>query len=230
MGLAEVLAVRPVPFVQIGDGIEPEPVQPEAEPEADDVEHGVAHLWVVVVEIGLVMEEAVPVVLLPLRVPGPVRRLIVDEDHPGIGVPGVVVGPDVPVRLGVRPVPPRLLEPRMLIAGVVDDEVGDHSDLAPVRLLDEHGGVVDGPVGRQHGEEVADVVAAVAKRRLEEGQQPDAVDAEPLEVFELVGDAQEITGPVGVRVIEAADEDLVEDRLLVPAVVVPVDRHHCGLP
>ena len=35
----------------------------------------------------------------------------------------------------------------------------------------------------------ADVVAAVAQRRPEERRQPDAVDAEPLEVVELLGQA-----------------------------------------
>ena len=64
----------------------------------------------------------------------------------------------------------------------------------------------------QDGEEVADVVAAVAEGRLVEGQQPEAVDAEPLEVVELLGQAPEVAGAVVVGVEEAADEHLVEDR------------------
>ena len=64
---------------------------------------------------------------------------------------------------------------------------------------------------------VANVVAAVAQRRLEERREPDAVDAEPLDVVELLRQPLEVAEAVVVRVEEAADADLVEDRLLEPA-------------
>ena len=75
----------------------------------------------------------------------------------------------------------------------------------------------------EDGEEVADVVAAVAQRRLVEGQQPEAVDAQPLEVVELLGEPSEVAGAVAVGVVEAADQHLVEHGPLVPAGVVAVD-------
>ena len=143
VGLGKVLAVGSVPLEQVRHGVEPKAVQPELEPEADDVEHGVAHLRVVEVQVGLMMEEPVPVELIARRVVGPVRRLVVDEDDAGIRVPGVVVGPHVPVGLGVVAALARLLEPRVVVAGVVHHQVGDEADVAAVRLLDERGGVVD---------------------------------------------------------------------------------------
>ena len=63
---------------------------------------------------------------------------------------------------------------------------------------------------------VGDVVAAVAQRRVVERQQPEAVDAEPLQVVELLGQAAQVAGAVAVGVGEAADQHLVEDRPLVP--------------
>ena len=63
VGLGEVLAVRAVALEEVRHGVEAEAVEPEAEPEPDDVEHGVGDLGVVVVEVGLVVEEAVPEVL-----------------------------------------------------------------------------------------------------------------------------------------------------------------------
>ena len=69
---------------QVRHRVEPQAVEPEVEPVAHDVEHRVPHLGVVVVEVGLVREEAVPVVLAGHRIPRPVRRLRVDEDDPGI--------------------------------------------------------------------------------------------------------------------------------------------------
>ena len=87
---------------------------------------------------------------------------------------------------------------------------------ALVRLVDEVLEVVDRPVVGVDVEEVRDVVAAVAERRRVEGQQPDAVDAEPLQVVELVGEPAEVAGAVVVPVEEPAQMDLVEDRGLEP--------------
>ena len=61
--LGEVLAVRPLALEEIGHGVEPEAVDAEVEPEAQHVEHRLLHFGVVVVQVGLVVEEAVPVVL-----------------------------------------------------------------------------------------------------------------------------------------------------------------------
>src|SRR5690349_17826354 len=66
------------------------------------------------------------------------------------------------------------------------------------------------------GVEVGDVVAAVAQRRGVHRQQPDAVDTQPGQVVELLGQAEEIAGAVVVAVEEAAQVDLVEDRALAP--------------
>ena len=128
----------------------------------------------------------------------------------------VGVRPDVPVALRARRVGARLLEPRVVGRRVVHDEVGDHAHAALVRLLDELAEVVDRPVVGMDREEVGDVVAAVAQRRLVHRQQPDAVDAEPLQVVELVDQPAEVAGAVVVAVEEAADVDLVEDRALEP--------------
>ena len=168
VGLGQVLAVGAVPLEQVRHGVEAEPVQPQVQPEPDHVEHGVGHLGVVVVQVGLVVEEAMPVVLLAAGVPRPVGGLGVDEDDPGVAPALVVVAPDVPVRLGVGAVLTRLGEPGCWIRGVVHHHVGDDADAPGVAGLDELGGVVDGAELGEHAEEVGDVVAAVAQRRLVE--------------------------------------------------------------
>src|SRR5262249_50824496 len=65
-------------------------------------------------------------------------------------------------------------------------------------------------------EEVGDVVAAVAERRRVHGQQPEAVDAEPLEEVELLDQPAEVARAVVVAVEESAQVDLVEDRAFEP--------------
>ena len=80
----QVLAVRALALEEVGHGVEAEAVEAEVEPEAQRVEHRLLDLGVVVVEVGLVAEEAVPVVGAGLLVPRPVRRLGVGEDDPRV--------------------------------------------------------------------------------------------------------------------------------------------------
>ena len=214
--LGQVLAVGAVALEQVRDRVEPEAVQPEVEPEAQDLEHRRLDLWVVVVEVGLMGVEAVPEVGAGLIVPGPVRRLGVGEDDPRVLVAVHGLRPHVPVALGVVRARARLLEPRVVRRRVVHHEVRDHADAALMGLLDQVADVVDATVVGVDREVVGDVVAAVAQRRLVERQQPEAVDPQPLQVVELLRQPAEVARAVAVAVEEAADVDLVEDRRLEP--------------
>ena len=69
VGLGQVLAVGALALEQVRHRVEPQAVEPEVEPVAHDVEQRVPHLGVVEVEVGLVREEAVPVVLPGHRIP-----------------------------------------------------------------------------------------------------------------------------------------------------------------
>ena len=134
MRLRVVLAVVALLLVEVGDRVEAEAVDAHVHPEPHDVEHRLVHGGVLEVEVGLVGEEPVPEELPADRVEGPVGDLGVDEDDARVGVRLVGVGPHVEVAeraLGVRA---RRLEPRVLVAGVVHDEVGDDPDAAGVRL------------------------------------------------------------------------------------------------
>ena len=214
--LLQVLAVRALALVQVRHRVQPEAVDAEVQPEPQHLQHRVLHQRVLVVEVGLVGEEPVPVVLAADLVVGPVGPLGVDEDDPGVGVLVVGVGPDVEVAERAVRVAAGGLEPRVLVAGVVHDQVGDDPDAALVRLLDQLDEVADGAELGQDRGEVGDVVAAVLQRRGVDRQQPDAVDAQPLEVVEALDEAADVAGAVVVGVAEAADQHLVEDRSLVP--------------
>jgi hypothetical protein len=216
VGLGQVLAVGPLLLVEVGDGVEPEAVDAQVQPEAQGVDDRLLHPRVLEVQVGLVGEEPVPEVLLAHRVEGPVRALGVDEDDPRVGVAGVVVAPHVEVAVGALGVAAAGLEPGVLVRGVVHDEVDDHADAAGVGLAEQDREVVDVAELGQHRGVVADVVAAVTQRGGEERRQPEAVDAEPLQVVQLVDHAAEVADAVGVAVGEAADEHLVEDGALVP--------------
>ena len=230
MGLGQVLAVRAVALEEVGHGVEPVAVDAQVEPEAQGVEHRLLHVRVVEVQVGLVVEEAVPEVLAAHRVPRPVRGLGVEEDDARLAPRLVAVRPDVPVAVRAGRVAPRGLEPLAVARRVVHDEVRDHADAAAVRGLDERAEVLDLPVVGVHVVGVGDVVAAVPERRGEHRQQPDAVDAEPLQVVELLDHPAQVARPVAVGVEEAADVDLVEDGALEPERVAlePVLRRVLG--
>ena len=104
----------------------------------------------------------------------------------------------------------------MLVGGVVDDQLDHHLHVAGVGCVEELLEVVDGAVGGVDVDVVGDVVAVVAQGRGEEGQEPEAGDAEVLQVVELGDQALEVADAVGVGVGEGADVKLVDDRVFVP--------------
>ncbi len=138
--LRQVLVAGALAHAQVGDRVEPQRVDAAIEPEPQHVDHRLDDRRVVVIEIGLMREEAVPVVLAGDRIPGPVRLLGVGEDDPRLGKLLVGVAPDVEVALGRsgRRVA-RALEPRMLVRGVVDDQLDQDLEAARVRGVDEGG-------------------------------------------------------------------------------------------
>ena len=84
--LGQVLVGRAFALAQIRHGVEPHAVDAHREPEAHHVGDRVEHRRMIEVQVGLVAEEAVPVVLAGDRIPGPVRRLGVGEDDARAGV------------------------------------------------------------------------------------------------------------------------------------------------
>ena len=76
----KVFAVGAVAFKQVGHGIQAEAIDTHVGPEVEDAKHGAPHGRVVVIQIGLVGIEAVPVIRFGYRVIGPVRCFKIGED------------------------------------------------------------------------------------------------------------------------------------------------------
>src|SRR5690606_23227740 len=124
---------------------------------------------------------------------------------------------DVPVAgRGAGAGPQRLLEPDVLVGGVVGDDVDDHLQAEPVGLGDQRVEVVERAQARVDVARVGDVVAAVGELRGVERAQPEGVDTQRGEVGEARGDAGQVAQSVAVRVGEAARIHLVDDRLPPP--------------
>src|SRR5215470_11205027 len=63
---------------------------------------------------------------------------------------------------------------------------------------------------------IRNIVAVVAKRRREEGHQPNGVDAELLQVVEPLRQPTEVSVAVAAAVIKSADVNLINNCVFVP--------------
>ena len=84
VGLGEIFAIRAFPLDEIGDGVEPQSVDAQVQPEITDLFERFVHCRIVEVQVGLVGVKAMPVISLCQRIPRPVRSLEIFEDDSGI--------------------------------------------------------------------------------------------------------------------------------------------------
>jgi hypothetical protein len=229
VGFAQVFVVGAFTLDQVGNRIEPEAVDPHVEPETHGLQHRLQDPRIVEIQIRLVAEEAMPEVRLRLRVPGPVRSFGVGEYDARVEVFLVGVAPDVEIALRrARRRRARGLEPGVLIGRVIDDELGDHLQSQPVRLVQHGAKILERTVLRMDILIVGDVVAVVLQGRGIEGHQPEGVDAQIPDIFELGCQSLEIADAVVVRIEERLDVALVDDRVLVPKSVIGIDAGQRG--
>ena len=93
-------------------------------------------------------------------------------------------------------------------------------------LLDKARDVVDITIVCEHRTVVGNVVPAVAQRALLKRQEPDAVDAEPLEILELADQAGEVADSVVVAVVKGTYRQLVEHGSFEPERILrELDAH-----
>ena len=213
------------------DDVHPEAVHPAVEPPAHHRVDGLADLGVLPVEVRLLAGEEMQVVVA--------ARLVVGPRGPGeealpVGRFGSRRSARHPLARGTPPVPvalrvvgrrARLHEPRVLVAGVVDDEVHHQAHPALVQGRHEVVDVGQRAEGRVDVLVVADVVAVVVLRRAVDRRQPHHVHAEQREVVEPVDQPPQVADAVTVGVREAARVDLVDHRAAPPVLGAVLDRH-----
>src|ERR1039458_7766436 len=115
VSLWQVLTISALPFHQVRHRVEPEGVNPQFKPELHHLPHLFPNRGIVVVEIGLVTEEAMPLEGFWRRAPRPVGRFCIKKDDAGALVPAVGVAPDIPIAAWIVLRTSRLLKPRALI-------------------------------------------------------------------------------------------------------------------
>jgi len=202
-----------------GNGIHAEARDPELQPEAHDLADLGLHRRIGGVEVGLKVVEAMEVVLARDLIVAPGRLLHAREHHALVVVFRQLLRPEIVVAILGFGALARILEPGMLIGGVVDDQIDQDAHAELMRLMREIDEVTQRAVGGIHLVVIADVVAVVAARGLLERVQPDARGAQPRDIVEAAHQALEVPDTVTVRVEKRRNVETVDDGVLVPEVL-----------
>jgi hypothetical protein len=202
----------PLALHQQQGGIDPEAVDPDAEPETQQLDELFEDVRIGGVDIGLERVELVVVVT-----PGPlVERpdaLLLAREHrmvPRLG--RVVVAPDEELARPPVGVLPRREEPRMPVRGVMRNGVDEHAHPELVGARQEGAEAVQVAEARIHGQVVVDVVAVVPPQARVERQQPDPGDAERRHMVEPGQRPRQIAEAVAVAVGEPGQVEAVDER------------------
>ena len=214
-GLGRVVAQLPIVEAEI-DGIKTHAIDAAIEPEAHVVQRRAAHFRVVKIQVGLRAEKIVEVVLRAPRFPLPGNAPKDRQPVVGRTAVGPRVGPHVPGGAGVAAILPALDEPGVFRGGMAEHLVDHHLEAQAVRLAQQTVEVLQRAEQRIDSAIVGNVIAEIGHRRLEEGRDPDGLDAETRHVVEPLDDARQVTDTIAVGVEEAARIDLVDGGAMPP--------------
>jgi len=113
----------------------------------------------------------------------------------------------------------RFDEPGVFVGGVIDDQIHDEFDVPVVEFLDQALPVSHIPELVHDRAVVGDVVAVIGVRRLVDRAQPHDVDAQFVEIVDLLDDSGDVADPVPIRIVETARVDLVGNGFLPPGAI-----------
>src|SRR5918996_2681937 len=174
--------------------------------------------------------EAVPVISLGHWIPSPVGKLEILKNDARVAVFLLAIAPNVKVaraatRLGLA----RALKPWVLVRGVIDHQLADDGETAPVGFPKKDFEILHRAVIGMDVRVVRNVVAIVPQGRGIKRQEPDGRHAEVAKIVEPFGQSGEVANAVRVAVAKRSDVELVNDRVFVPERVFIERRFFCSL-
>ena len=206
------------------DHIQPEAFHALIHPKTDEAVKSLTDLGIFPVQIRLLRHKLVEVPLSQLRHKGPGRSA--KDGHHIIGRGNTVtVPPDEIIVVGIILPLQRLLKPNVLIGAMVQHQIHDDGNISFPSLADqllhilhraEHG--VDGAV-------VGHIVAVVHLGRSANRTQPNAVNAQLLQIIQMRDDALQVTHTAAGGILKAFGVDLIEDSRLPPAPFGFIQNH-----
>src|SRR5258708_1631822 len=175
--IAELLILE-----QTRECVNAEAIDPSVQPEAQDIIHRLAHLLIAPIQIRLFHIEQVQVILPGVFIELPGR--LAKPAHPVIG--GTAIGgwvsPDVPGAFLVGAALPCLLEPGMLIGGMIRHKIQNDLEVTLVGLLKQGVQVRQGAEERINIGVIGNVIAKIRHGRRVDEREPESVNAEPVQI------------------------------------------------
>jgi hypothetical protein len=195
-------------FPDLVDDVAAESVDSFVEPEAENLFDFFEDFGIVPIEIGLLFAVDMEVVLVDFRHVFP--SAAGEDAGPVIGSFSVFAFAPI-VIIVVRGV---LVfgheEPRMLVGGVIDDEIHHERDVAFLGFGDQPFHVFHRPVFRIDGFVVGNVIAEIVVGRAVERREPNDVDSESLKVIELGDNAGDIPDSIAIGIAKRTGIDLID--------------------
>ncbi len=108
----------------------------------------------------------------------------------------------------------------MLVRSVVQHQVHDDADIERMRRFDQGLQVFQVAVHVCDSVIIGDVITIVAQRRRIDRHQPDAVDAQVVDVLKLLLQPPQIAKPIPVAVLVGAHRHLVKNGILIPEIIL----------
>jgi hypothetical protein len=134
----QILAVCAFAFIQIGHGIDAETIKAHVHPEFDNIQHGLPHRRIIIVQVRLAAVEAMPVVFTGLLIIGPVGFFCIQKDDTRIAVWLTGGTPHIIITQGGILAAARFDKPGVLIGGVINDHIGDNPHPPAMDFVNRH--------------------------------------------------------------------------------------------
>src|SRR4029450_5288223 len=141
------------------------------------------------------------------------------EDHPLGAARWLPLRPDIPSAIFGVGIAPRVLEPGVLVRGMINHEVDEDAHAALLGAVGKFDKIAEGAVTRIDAVVIGDVIAVVATGRGLERHQPDRRDAEAVQIVQPAHQPLEIADPVAIGIHVGADRQAIDDGILVPEIV-----------
>ena len=201
----------------IGNHILTEAVHTHVQPETQDLLDLFPHQRIVHIQVGLLDGKQVQVILLAHLIPSPCFALKI-----GIPVVGQLAArltgtPDVIIGIGLDALS-ALLEPLVLITGVIDHKVHDQLHAPLMGALQNLLECLHTAKFRGNIHVVGDVIPAVGTGRRINGRKPNTVTAKGFDIIQLIINTPQIAHAVPVAILKAAGPDLIKYHVFVPAI------------
>ena len=161
-------------LLDVDNGIDAETAHALVQPEVGRIIERPTHSGIFPVEIRLCRGKGMQIILLPRFAPSPGTAA---KDGAPVGRRRAIrlgIPPDIPVCMFAVPRACRIDKPRMLVGGMVIDQIHHHADIPLLALSKQIFHVFHCAIGRVYSGKIRNVIAVVHHRRGVNRRQPDS--------------------------------------------------------